>query len=148
MQLSLELGREFSERDNARSRAVVIINEAMARRQWPGEDPFFFFQAEDGIRDFHVTGVQTCALPILKAGKTYHVELAFVDRRLTLAIDGSCPFPPVDFPRAERREGVERPVKVGARGVRAVVRNEIGRASCRERVENAGGGGSGKKKQM
>src|SRR5690606_38071147 len=26
---------------------------------------FFFFQAEDGIRDFHVTGVQTCALPIL-----------------------------------------------------------------------------------
>src|SRR5690606_2113275 len=24
----------------------------------------FFFQAEDGIRDFHVTGVQTCALPI------------------------------------------------------------------------------------
>src|SRR5690606_40823806 len=27
----------------------------------------FFFQAEDGIRDFHVTGVQTCALPILLA---------------------------------------------------------------------------------
>src|SRR5690606_37507787 len=27
----------------------------------------FFFQAEDGIRDFHVTGVQTCALPILAA---------------------------------------------------------------------------------
>src|SRR5690606_4785984 len=27
----------------------------------------FFFQAEDGIRDFHVTGVQTCALPILGA---------------------------------------------------------------------------------
>src|SRR5690606_40517608 len=25
---------------------------------------FFFFQAEDGIRDFHVTRVQTCALPI------------------------------------------------------------------------------------
>src|SRR5215475_1739578 len=28
---------------------------------------FFFFQAEDGIRDFHVTGVQTCALPISQA---------------------------------------------------------------------------------
>src|SRR5690606_40326745 len=28
---------------------------------------FFFFQAEDGIRDFHVTGVQTCALPIYSA---------------------------------------------------------------------------------
>src|SRR2546429_289378 len=27
--------------------------------------PFFFFQAEDGIRDVAVTGVQTCALPIL-----------------------------------------------------------------------------------
>src|SRR5204862_2053961 len=26
---------------------------------------FFFFQAEDGIRDLYVTGVQTCALPIL-----------------------------------------------------------------------------------
>src|SRR5437870_12018067 len=28
---------------------------------------FFFFQAEDGIRDGHVTGVQTCALPICPA---------------------------------------------------------------------------------
>src|SRR5690606_10328290 len=27
----------------------------------------FFFQAEDGIRDFHVTGVQTCALPIFSS---------------------------------------------------------------------------------
>src|SRR5438093_2623850 len=31
---------------------------------------FFFFQAEDGIRDWSVTGVQTCALPIYD-----HVEL-------------------------------------------------------------------------
>src|SRR5207302_4990879 len=30
---------------------------------------FFFFQAEDGIRDFHVTGVQTCALPIFLEGR-------------------------------------------------------------------------------
>src|SRR5690606_40680533 len=29
----------------------------------------FFFQAEDGIRDFHVTGVQTCALPISSGGE-------------------------------------------------------------------------------
>src|SRR2546430_11189051 len=28
---------------------------------------FFFFQAEDGIRDLTVTGVQTCALPISKS---------------------------------------------------------------------------------
>src|SRR5256885_11848926 len=27
---------------------------------------FFFFQAEDGIRDYKVTGVQTCALPIYR----------------------------------------------------------------------------------
>src|SRR5690349_25026163 len=29
---------------------------------------FFFFQAEDGIRDLYVTGVQTCALPIFLSG--------------------------------------------------------------------------------
>src|SRR5256885_9490979 len=29
---------------------------------------FFFFQAEDGIRDYKVTGVQTCALPISLVG--------------------------------------------------------------------------------
>src|SRR3989454_10506977 len=29
---------------------------------------FFFFQAEDGIRDYKVTGVQTCALPISQRG--------------------------------------------------------------------------------
>src|SRR6266702_7301336 len=33
---------------------------------------FFFFQAEDGIRDGHVTGVQTCALPILIGPKQPH----------------------------------------------------------------------------
>src|SRR5256885_8822601 len=31
----------------------------------------FFFQAEDGIRDYKVTGVQTCALPISGAGWLY-----------------------------------------------------------------------------
>src|SRR5690606_40257386 len=35
---------------------------------------FFFFQAEDGIRDFHVTGVQTCALPIF-AGLVFAVRV-------------------------------------------------------------------------
>src|SRR5699024_11559303 len=30
----------------------------------PWSSPVFFFQAEDGIRDRNVTGVQTCALPI------------------------------------------------------------------------------------
>src|SRR5690606_13721101 len=38
---------------------------------------FFFFQAEDGIRDFHVTGVQTCALPIcLRGGIPVHPAAA------------------------------------------------------------------------
>src|SRR5438034_11839089 len=32
---------------------------------------FFFFQAEDGIRDHCVTGVQTCALPISINGQMY-----------------------------------------------------------------------------
>src|SRR5690625_3928633 len=35
---------------------------------------FFFFQAEDGIRDGHVTGVQTCALPILELPYAYSVQ--------------------------------------------------------------------------
>src|SRR5205823_11348732 len=33
------------------------------------ESLFFFFQAEDGIRDKLVTGVQTCALPISRGGR-------------------------------------------------------------------------------
>src|SRR5690606_39810806 len=32
---------------------------------------YFFFQAEDGIRDFHVTGVQTCALPIFASSQDF-----------------------------------------------------------------------------
>src|SRR5437870_9657050 len=40
---------------------------------------FFFFQAEDGIRDGHVTGVQTCALPISR-GITFE-EAAEIARR-------------------------------------------------------------------
>src|SRR5256886_9568160 len=36
---------------------------------------FFFFQAEDGIRYLTVTGVQTCALPILLAGRDQQAAL-------------------------------------------------------------------------
>src|SRR5947209_19392703 len=35
---------------------------------------FFFFQAEDGIRDIGVTGVQTCALPILTVREVNTIE--------------------------------------------------------------------------
>src|SRR5690606_40820839 len=34
----------------------------------------FFFQAEDGIRDFHVTGVQTCALPIFSVSEVRDIQ--------------------------------------------------------------------------
>src|SRR5690349_22769960 len=34
----------------------------------------FFFQAEDGIRDLYVTGVQTCALPIFRHQRQHPVE--------------------------------------------------------------------------
>src|SRR5579863_623033 len=35
---------------------------------------FFFFQAEDGIRDGRVTGVQTCALPIFEVSATIFLD--------------------------------------------------------------------------
>src|SRR5437870_3409040 len=51
--------------------AARFYNEAVQDIPWihPQHTPsdrtnVFFFQAEDGIRDGHVTGVQTCALPI------------------------------------------------------------------------------------
>src|SRR5690606_39542113 len=50
---------------------------------------FFFFQAEDGIRDFHVTGVQTCALPIFSSPPSTASELTITTgkgcRRITSA---------------------------------------------------------------
>src|SRR2546430_11279399 len=60
---------------------------------------FFFFQAEDGIRDLTVTGVQTCALPI------YPVASTDIRRRFLV----QCPRAPFrpgsclhgSFPRAE-----------------------------------------------
>ena len=39
--------------------------EAVVSMNTVSRDDDFFFQAEDGIRDSPVTGVQTCALPIL-----------------------------------------------------------------------------------
>src|ERR1039457_2574209 len=45
---------------------VVVVGAALTTIavSYVGVWRFFFFQAEDGIRDYKVTGVQTCALPI------------------------------------------------------------------------------------
>src|SRR5256885_4130599 len=62
-----EHGREVSSRDSRvdaggwGGRGGVRANGGGIERG----GVFFFFQAEDGIRDYKVTGVQTCALPIL-----------------------------------------------------------------------------------
>src|SRR5207253_5908714 len=49
---------------------------------------FFFFQAEDGIRDGHVTGVQTCALPILLESISFFKEAIDHDPDYALAYSG------------------------------------------------------------
>src|SRR5699024_11426822 len=88
----------------------------------------FFFQAEDGIRDRNVTGVQACALPI------FHLIR---------------PSRTVGVPR--RNVARTRPGRVMPRkGVLLLLvtmagpsTSEIGRASCRGRVEGGGGEGGG-----
>src|SRR2546430_4319303 len=44
-----------------------------------GDVDFFFFQAEDGIRDLTVTGVQTCALPICLRRRACRCTVAHAD---------------------------------------------------------------------
>src|SRR2546429_6897952 len=89
---------------------------------------FFFFQAEDGIRDVAVTGVQTCALPISFANPQvaipYRTKLAVgVPASSTIAtwevalIARRSPLASWQRPRGWRVEGAK-----------------IGRASCRGRV--------------
>src|SRR5690606_12208530 len=57
---------------------------------------FFFFQAEDGIRDFHVTVVQTCALPILFCEKK-DLWLIMDDIYHRLIFDGKKPHNCFDY---------------------------------------------------
>src|SRR2546427_9381471 len=90
---------------------------------------FFFFQAEDGIRDLTVTGVQTCALPIsLGVQETEQVAQPVgrgaVAQEPTLA-------PLRD--QAGRLECVEV-VRQRRGGDTELLLDQIGRASCRERV--------------
>src|SRR5688500_19542764 len=80
-----------------------------------------FFQAEDGIRFYKVTGVQTCALPIC--------PVVAADEHLQPGRRGPAR-------RGARAGGARRRRRLGARGtVRRRDRMGIGRASCRERGE-------------
>src|SRR5256885_6260175 len=65
---------------------------------------FFFFQAEDGIRDYKVTGVQTCALPIW--GRATRNPRTIVRRRLATERDNFVTHSP------RRRSGASRAVNV------------------------------------
>src|SRR5256886_6189986 len=87
----------------------------------------FFFQAEDGIRDLTVTGVQTCALPILTPHKNHAAVIraaARLEPKTTVRIIG----------RGPERASLER--LAATLGVACSIESDlkIGRASCRERV--------------
>src|SRR2546430_13692303 len=85
----------------------------------------FFFQAEDGIRDLTVTGVQTCALPIYEA-------------ELVLEMDCDFSHDPKDVPRlvAAAEDGAD--VVLGSRYVRG---GGVGNWGVLRRVISRGGAG-------
>src|SRR5690606_40493502 len=95
--------------------------------------------AEDGIRDFHVTGVQTCALPILQTeagslsrGDKRRLELSMclILRPRLLLLDE----PTAGMARHDTNRTIDLLKKIKSRGMTKVI-IEIGRASCREREE-------------
>src|SRR5438445_5629770 len=89
---------------------------------------FFFFQAEDGIRDIGVTGVQTCALPILDLG----LQRVVADLQASLFVT---PGGGALGPLFDGREASVTLVRNATGPDAAPHLEEIGRASCRERVE-------------
>src|SRR2546421_1897031 len=94
----------------------------------------FFFQAEDGIRDYKLTGVQTCALPIsapARRGARRRAGRAGAAARRAAGRRGS-PDPAPAGRRAPLRRQPWLPVAALASVWAAAL--EIGRASCRERV--------------
>src|SRR5687767_15628441 len=72
----------------------------------------FFFQAEDGIRDKLVTGVQTCALPIYGRPKIFLGKKGFDDQRERLG--GTEAFQ-VLLPKAKIRLAAFTPARQGSR---------------------------------
>src|SRR5436309_4156394 len=118
--------------------ARLITLKASAPYQ--GEPTFsFFFQAEDGIRDFHVTGVQTCALPIffeLPLVITLLARMGVVtakqlSKNRKYAILGAFIAGAVLTPTPD---AFNQTLMAGPLILLYEVGIEIGRASCRERV--------------
>src|SRR5207249_7785340 len=104
----------------------------------------YFFQAEDGIRDRNVTGVQTCALPIYQVDVRGHEEDAISEYRgAAVRPRLLCLRVPI-LPYLPARTGIERidHVRVGD------VHDQIGRASCRGRVKSTVWSGGRNKKQQ
>src|SRR5699024_11534891 len=107
-----------------------------------------FFQAEDGIRYRNVTGVQTCALPI--SVPRYSIASRKTRSPSTRSISGPRKAPGRTNPSWSTAAGRNTPlrgtsqVKTPGTDARSV---QIGRASCRERVESVGGGGQRERAQ-
>src|SRR5688500_19144850 len=106
-----------------------------------------FFHAEDGIRDYKVTGVQTCALPILSPVWTLVMVIVadsmFVSSTsVMLTVEAMATAEPFSAK-------VGAPVTVRAGASLTLLTVKIGRASCRERVERTGGsvGGNGARRR-
>jgi signal peptidase I len=74
-----------------------------------------FSWRKDGVETMTKLG-ETETSVCLRPGQRYRAELAFVDRRLNLAIDGQVRMS-IDLPQVKRREGVDCPFQMRADGV-------------------------------
>src|SRR5699024_11758305 len=95
----------------------------------------FFFQAEDGIRDRNVTGVQTCALPI--SAMDGILAAFFSGSAASALISGIFALVQARLRRGKQHSDTEQALVDGMKFIL-----QIGRASCRERVQIAVVGGS------
>src|SRR5690606_39643117 len=93
----------------------------------------FFFQAEDGIRDFHVTGVQTCALPIYIDNKIFH-PIYLLSGEEPYYIDLLSDYI-AEHALSEEEQSFNQTIVYGKDSEVQSIIQKIGRASCRERVE-------------